>query len=119
MILTADGAHQSFCAQTTLDGDGKFRAHATHRNQTLEDALFFAVEKAIKCQSVFAYVSVDEEGDLGSLGRQCAERGHADHHVITNATRLDNRLLWMFRQKLSAQVRNHSLIVLVRTYGDR
>ncbi len=113
MILAADGAHQSFCAQTALDGDGELWAHAAHRDQALKDALLDRFEKAIKCQSIFANVGVDEEGHLRSLRWQRAKRGHADHNVIADAAGLDNRLLWMFRQELTAQVRNHSLIVLV------
>ena len=88
-----------------------FGTHTTHRNQALEDPLLFPIEKAVERQGVFAHVGVDEEGHLGSLRRQRAKRRHADHDVVANSARLDDRLLWMFRQEPPAQVRNHALIV--------
>ncbi len=88
--------HQALCAQTTLNGDGKLRTYSTYGDQSLENPLGFASEKAVQRKRIFAHVGMDKESHLGTLGRQLTKGRHADHYVVTNSAGLDDRLLWMF-----------------------
>src|ERR1700733_1987251 len=94
-----------------MHGHRQGAAGPAHCDQAFEDTLFFPVKEAVKRQTIFAYVGMDEEGHLGTLWRQRAKGGHADDDGVPDSAGFDNRLLWLFREEAPAQVRNHALIL--------
>src|SRR6266567_151782 len=55
---------------------------------------------------------MDVERDFGTNRREIRKRGHGDGDVIADAARVDDGLVGVLGQKLSAQMGNHSQAIV-------
>jgi len=65
------------------------------------------MQKSVKRDQVFAYVRMNVQRHFSADGGKIGKRRHADGHVVADAGRLDDGLVGMLGQQLSAEMGNH------------
>ena len=71
-------------------------------------------QKSIERNLVFANVGVDVQCNFSACGRQLGKRWDGDGYVVADPHRVDDYLIGMARDELSAKMGNHGGIVLRR-----
>ena len=114
MILGTNCLYGALGRQAAQDLDRQLRSDTAHRDQTLKEPLFLAIEKSEERDLILAHLRVDVQAGLSADAGQSREGRYGNGDVISNAGGVDNGLTRLFVNELAAKMSDHLRLLYVR-----